>query len=271
MEESLLSDRNIWDRNWDKEGICPSNLAGELNSADSPAWKRIISEIKSYFGSISNLRAVEIGAGMGRAAARLAREGAEITLVDFSPVAIEKAKEFLKKAGLKADFLVSDAFDLPAEIKNSFDISLSFGLVEHFEGEKRQRIFSIHTDLVRKGGMAIIGTPNTYGIPYLLWIAMSKLLNRWELGYERPFTPQEIRSIIKKTGCNYKRWGTPFSETINTYVIDKLNTVLTNLVLFRRLRARDKRKKVTRFIHPVKDRWSILDNLFGYHLIFLYK
>jgi len=268
-----MESQNIWNENWDRNAASPSTLARQLNLPDSLAWSRIINELKSHFGSISNLKVIEIGAGLGRAAARLAREGADVTLIDFSSLAISKAKNFFGEAGLRANFLVSDIFDLPKKLKNSFDISISFGLVEHFKKQERQKIFSAHAEVLRKGGIGIIGTPNAWGIPYILWMALARFAGAWEVGYERPYTAREIRAIMGNLGYSYRRWGTPFSETINTYVINKLNILLTNLVFFRRLRSRDKRVKIHRFILPLKDHWSApaVDNSLGYHIVFLNK
>jgi 2-polyprenyl-3-methyl-5-hydroxy-6-metoxy-1,4-benzoquinol methylase len=263
--------KKIWEKNWHNNASAPSSLARELARPDSIAWNRIISGLKSRFGSLSDLRVIEIGAGTGRAAAKLAREGADTTLVDFSPAAISKAKSFFESAGLRADFLVSDIFALPERLRNSFDISISFGLVEHFKEKDRQKIFAIHGEFLKKGGMAVIGTPNTCGIPYLFWMALARLIGAWEVGYERPYTAGEIKSIMRELGYKYRRWGTPFSETINTYAVNKLNVGLTNLILFKSLRAGDKREKVYRFIPALKDRWSLLDDWLGYHIIFLYK
>lgn len=271
MINHSIKEQEVWDENWDRNAASPSTLARQLDLPDSLAWGRIISDLKAHFGSISNLKVIEIGAGLGRAGARLAKEGADVTLIDFSPMAIQKAKDFFGEAGLKANFLVSDIFALPDKLKNSFDISVSFGLVEHFKKEERQRVFSIHAGVLKKGGVGIIGTPNAWGIPYILWMTLAKIIGAWEVGYERPYTAREIKSIMRDLGFDCRRWGTPFSETINTYVINKLNIVLTNLSLFGRFRAGDKSKEVHRFIPPLKDRWSALDNLFGYHIVSFYK
>ena len=260
-----------WDENWGKDTIDPLILARQLDLPDSLAWSKIIDDLKIRFGSIHKLRVIEIGAGVGRAGARLAKEGADVTLIDSSHIAIQKAKDFWGKAGLRANFLVSDIFALPEKLKDSFDISISFGLVEHFRAEDRQKIFSIHADVLKKGGAGIIGTPNAWGMPYVLWMALAKFAGAWEVGYERPYTAREIRSIMQNLGCYYKRWGTPFSETINTYVINKLNIFLTNLIFLKRLRAGDKRKITHKFIPRFIDRWSALDNFFGYHIVFFYR
>lgn len=262
--------RRLWEENWSRNIITSSIFTRELDSV-SLAWQKIMAGVKSHFGSISCLKVIEIGSGIGRASARFARAGADVTLVDFSSSAISKAKECFYAADLRANFLVADIFSLPQKFKDRFDVSISFGVVEHFRAQYRKKVFSIHTEVIRKGGIGIIGTPNTYGFPYIAWMGIARLLGVWEVGYERPYTAREIRDIIRELGYKYKRWGTPFSETVNTYIVNKLNILLTNLVFFRRLRVGRERMKVYRFIPYIRDRWSALDDLMGYHIVVIYK
>ena len=51
-----------------------------------------------------------------------AREGAIVTGVDFSDEAIRLAKHLTKKANLKANFILSNVYDLPKVLDDKFDI-----------------------------------------------------------------------------------------------------------------------------------------------------
>lgn len=50
------------------------------------------------------------------------REGAEVTGVDFSPAAIEAAREIAEQASLPAQFVCSDVYDLPRNLADQYDI-----------------------------------------------------------------------------------------------------------------------------------------------------
>jgi SAM-dependent methyltransferase len=50
------------------------------------------------------------------------RHGAEVTGVDFSPLAINAARELSQRAGLPAAFICSDIYDLLTVLDNHFDI-----------------------------------------------------------------------------------------------------------------------------------------------------
>jgi len=59
-----------------------------------------------------------------------AREGAIVTGVDFSPEAVRLAKKLAKEAGLKAEFIEADIYELPNKLKKKFDIVYtSFGVI----------------------------------------------------------------------------------------------------------------------------------------------
>ncbi|MGW7573860.1 class I SAM-dependent methyltransferase [Streptomyces sp. NPDC054765] len=51
-----------------------------------------------------------------------ARRGARVTGVDFSPVAIGRARELARRTGLAADFITADVLDLPTDLAGRFDV-----------------------------------------------------------------------------------------------------------------------------------------------------
>lgn len=53
------------------------------------------------------------------------RLGARATGVDFSPVAITRARELATQAGLKADFVDADAQNLPEHLAGRFDLAVA--------------------------------------------------------------------------------------------------------------------------------------------------
>jgi SAM-dependent methyltransferase len=74
----------------------------------SPELQRILHE-----WSIEPCRTLELGCGTGSNAVYLAGQGFEVTAVDISPLAITRAKERARQAGVPVNFLVGDALDLP--------------------------------------------------------------------------------------------------------------------------------------------------------------
>ncbi len=138
------------------------------------------------FGSLSDVRTIEFGAGRGDISFLLAREGARVTVVDSSPVAIKQARYLFEHAGLQVNCVLEDVRDLSTSAK--FDASMSFGLIEHFSGDSRSRIIAKHT----VGECTFISVPNAYSFPYRVWKYWLEKTASWRYGIESPFTRREL-------------------------------------------------------------------------------
>ncbi len=71
-------------------------------------------------------RAITLGCGVGRESIELARLGFDVTGLDFSPIAIKKAKRRAIEAGVSVDFVVDDLTELTGTYE-SFDLVTDFG------------------------------------------------------------------------------------------------------------------------------------------------
>jgi SAM-dependent methyltransferase len=65
--------------------------------------------------AIAPCRALDIGCGTGTNSVWLAEQGFEVTGVDVAPLAIERAKERARAAGVTAQFAVADILNSPNE------------------------------------------------------------------------------------------------------------------------------------------------------------
>src|SRR5215471_12849600 len=63
--------------------------------------------------TIAPCRALELGCGTGTNSVWLAQQGFEVTAVDVAPLAVERARERARLAGVKACFVVTDVLGLP--------------------------------------------------------------------------------------------------------------------------------------------------------------
>jgi SAM-dependent methyltransferase len=129
-----------------------------------------------------------------------ARRGANVTVLDYSKTALDVSAELFSKLGLAQTQVLADAMHLPSDLVGQFDISSSFGVCEHFEGEDRYRIISSHFDVLRPGGLAIISVPNARCLPYRIWKAKREILGTWQFGLEIPFSRQELSAISRRAG-----------------------------------------------------------------------
>jgi cyclopropane fatty-acyl-phospholipid synthase-like methyltransferase len=164
-------------------------------------WRRIQLQILRHFPRFNGLKVVEIGAGAGTYAAMLARRGAEVTLLDYSPNALHRAEEFFSRLGLPAHLRMDDALALPDDLRGEFDVAMSFGLNEHFEGGKRERIAAAHLEVLKPGGLAFISVPNQWCLPYRLFKFAAQRTGKWIFGEEYPFTRLELEQLGQRLGA----------------------------------------------------------------------
>lgn len=80
-------------------------------------------------------RVVDLGCGLGSAAVYLAALGCQVTGVDLSATAIEKAKDKARQAGVTVDFRVSDALATGLTAK-SCDVVYDRGCLQHLSRER---------------------------------------------------------------------------------------------------------------------------------------
>jgi 2-polyprenyl-3-methyl-5-hydroxy-6-metoxy-1,4-benzoquinol methylase len=209
----------VWEQVPDEE-----DLDGDVGSI---RWRVQEEHVLQRFGSFEGLKVIEIGAGRATNALLYARRGAKATILDYAPVALEQSKKRFEALGIEADYVLADAFDLPQELLGAFDLSMSFGLAEHFLGERRQGIITAHLDLLRPGGLALINVPNKYSPIYRAWMGYAKRRGTWTLGTEVPFSARELVRLARAGG------GTPLKPVhcggLGTLVNMGPNAVLSKL------------------------------------------
>jgi len=102
-------------------------------------------------------RALDVACGEGRNAIWLATQGWDVTGVDFSPVAIEKARRLSQTAGVSPKFV---AADLSAwEPADSFDLIIEFYL--HVPGALRRRVHRSIGAALARGGIYVVVAHHT--------------------------------------------------------------------------------------------------------------
>jgi len=73
------------------------------------------SELQRVFSqnTIQPCRALELGCGTGTNSVWLAQQGFEVTGIDLAPLAVERAEQRARAAGVKVHFVVADVLQLP--------------------------------------------------------------------------------------------------------------------------------------------------------------
>lgn len=95
-------------------------------------------------------RVATLGCGIGRESIALARLGFEVTGVDFSPTAIDRAREAAADAGVAATFVVDDLTDL-RHVDGPFDLITDFGALSDLRRSLRPSYLTNLVSLTRPG------------------------------------------------------------------------------------------------------------------------
>src|SRR5262249_27552517 len=100
--EVMMSELGRWQERY-REGDTPWD-----SGRPSLELQRVVAED----GIVAGL-ALELGCGTGTNAVWLASQGFDVTAVDLSPLAIERAERRAREAGIRVRFLVADLLDPP--------------------------------------------------------------------------------------------------------------------------------------------------------------
>ena len=193
---------HLWDSLWNDPAYRKDDVWGLEKERLGPRWRRLSRLVQDKVGEFESTRGVELGAGAGKVALLCALEGADVTLVDYSEGALERARALFDRFGARATFIHGDLFDLPSELLGAYDVSMSFGLTEHFQGDARRAANVAHLDVLRDSGLTFIAVPNALNPPYRAYKWVSETLGTWKYGEEYPYRRRELAQIMAAEGVH---------------------------------------------------------------------
>lgn len=252
----------LWDEFWKNTDPIEEDILKLAMEENSIRWQRIEKIVLKKFGSFENLEVIEIGAGSGTNAALMAKRGAQITILDYSEKALVRARELFERNNLSAEFIKQNALSLPSDLLNKYDISMSFGLAEHFRGDERIKINKAHFDILKKGGITFISVPNKYNFPYRIFKFIAECTDRWEVGEEYPYSRKEFRDICKQIGITkYSFSGDSLFSSFS--FIKQIKTILLNDITRKVLKMVRGGWRVQRYIDRHKSRFNRNSSIFN--------
>jgi 2-polyprenyl-3-methyl-5-hydroxy-6-metoxy-1,4-benzoquinol methylase len=205
----------VWDRLWAYEPSDEKDDRLLQRESTSRRWELIVDHLTRKFPGQTAIRTIELGSGRGDLSVLLAQRGAQVTLLDRSTAGLQQARYRFSRLGLTASFEQADIFELPPAVCGRFDIALSSGVIEHFQGTRRTDSIRAHFDALRPGGLAIISVPNAWCLPYRLWKVLLELRRRWPYGVEVPYTRRELNRRARAAGFSVeKTFGVEFLRSV---------------------------------------------------------
>jgi len=143
---SIKSDAPVKSEYFDKAYNAPITFWGDV---------RIPKELKDLVETCKPKISLELGCGLGRFSAFMAGQGIKATGVDFSSVAIEKAKKRVAHAERKPTFIVGDVTNLKM-IAERFDVSFDVGCFHCLNEQEQQKYVSEVYRLLKPGATHLI-------------------------------------------------------------------------------------------------------------------
>jgi len=126
----------------------------ERNAHVLARYRNMIKLMESSGGDPKGKRVLDVGCGDGVLSYLIAKEGASVSGVDYSDIAIRFANE--KTASLAIDFRQASAYELPYD-DNQFDGVVSSDVIEHL-ADVSSYLDEMHR-VTKPGGHIIISTP----------------------------------------------------------------------------------------------------------------
>jgi 2-polyprenyl-3-methyl-5-hydroxy-6-metoxy-1,4-benzoquinol methylase len=192
---------------------------------DWPDYQAHFQTTLKSMGQVKNKKILNVGSGTGLADAYLAQNGAKVTLLDISEKSIKFSKKYFKHKGLKADFVIGDAFKMPFA-SEEFDIVWNSGVIEHFSDHEKIIMVSEMWKRVKRGGKLIIHAPNVFDLPFQIATLILKMRRKWAFGREDHMTTGGLIKIFNKAGVKVSNiftynsivgwWFFPFGREITT-------------------------------------------------------
>lgn len=156
---------------------------------------------------------IEVGCGGSKYLPYFGNEfNLAVSGIDYSVNGCALAEKNLAWANVKGDIYYGDIFSPPNQLKGSFDIAVSFGLVEHFS-DTENPIAHI-TNLLKPGGLIITTVPNMAGIAGLA----QKLICRSVYDAHIALTKDGLMAAHVKSGLMIIETG--YLEFINFGVVN---------------------------------------------------
>jgi SAM-dependent methyltransferase len=148
-----------------------------------------------------SLKIAEVGCGTGTFSLAFSILGAQTTLLDNSDDALRVAGIFFSLCERTPMLLNADVLkEPPKELLGKFDLVSSWGLIEHFTGEQRERVIRYHEQLLSPGGLCLIAAPNRFSPCYRTVRGLRELTGTWDLEVEVPYSYWELKKIAVAVG-----------------------------------------------------------------------
>lgn len=173
--------REIWEQHWSESSLDDLILQLKIN----PIYWNLLGKIKKKD------RILEAGCGFGQWVAVLTDLGFNIKGVDIAGNTIKKIKKTFPKASVS----IADVESLPFK-DESFDVYLSFGVIEHFK-QGPKKVLGEAKRVLRKNGLLYLTIPYLNPFRFIRYAIFNNKKGQF---YQYLYSEKEIIRLIEKAG-----------------------------------------------------------------------
>lgn len=153
-------------------------------------------------------KTLEIGCGSGASSLWLAKNGRDVTALDYSESSVELVEAAAAKLNLSnVKVIHCDATKALPFNEKQFDYIFQAGLLEHFETDEQIRLLR---NWARYGKYMISMIPNASSIPYRIGKQLMENEGTWEYGLEIP--KHSFKEEFSRAGITVEKEYTIGSE-----------------------------------------------------------
>ena len=236
-----------WDEIWDTD--------------NTPDWdylsQVIFMVLKNEIGAVENKKILEAGSGSGRISLRLAKENANVHLLDNSINAIDFSRNIFKNANKVCNITNASIQAMPYS-DDSFDIVWNAGVIEHFVNKEQEDVLLEMVRVCKKGGLIITINPYAKSILHEFGRFVIEKMGKYPFTDEVPI--KTLKDKAHALGCDLNKeeysigfivlWVGMFKRLtllpmgkifkIPLFILNKIFCYLDSSFLGRALRALDR-------------------------------
>lgn len=138
-----------------ERGRSPADLLHEVTSTSKALYNYVLESKDRFLSSKSwkGLKVLELGSGRGGLGLMLARLGADVTLVDFSPSALDQAQKIFAHEGLNGRMVVANATHPDVDLGEKFDLIIDSHLLHCLTDDPERTSYYglVHDHLASEG------------------------------------------------------------------------------------------------------------------------
>jgi len=180
---SVVRRHNLASATWSQvllDGVTPESVAGTVAAGRVLPWTKVLLDASRGARSV-----LDLGSGRGELAAALAREGKQVTLVDWSADNLRFSRDVFSRLGLSGEFCHADLTQPLPFPSASYDLVFSCGVLEFFSDEQIAQVIQESWRISTR--RVIILVPNALSAAYRIGKWYMARTGRWPWDGEVPF------------------------------------------------------------------------------------